>query len=158
MQACHNCGKDNLDGVIFCEKCGVAISDVSISTTNLGDTSSLEAGGDQLADEHIIFLHVMGYEDPITVQILDQAVLGRMTGEADGVVHINLSDFEADKMGVSRRHALFVRDEDRLMVSDLGSTNHTFVNNQQLHEHDQFVIRDGDELKLGRLVMRVFFK
>ena len=158
MQACPNCGKDNLDGVIFCEKCGVALTEVSVSTTNLGGTGALEAGSDQLDDEHIIFLHVMGYENPVTVQIQEQAVLGRMTGETDGVVHINLADFDADKMGVSRRHALFTRDEDRLLVSDLGSTNHTFVNSQRLHEHDQFVIRDGDELKLGNLIMRVFFK
>ncbi len=158
MQVCPNCGNDNLDGVIFCDKCGVALSEVSVSTTNLGGTGSLEAGSDQLADEHIIFLHVMGYEDPVTVKIQDQVVLGRISGETEGVMHINLSDFDAENEGVSRRHALFSRDEDRLLVSDLGSTNHTFVNNQQLHEHDQFVIRDGDELKLGNLVMRVFFK
>lgn len=158
MQLCPNCNNNNMDGVIFCENCGVALTEVSVSTTNLGGTGALEAGSEKLADEHIIFLHVMGHEDPVTVQILGQAVLGRMSGETDGVVHINLSEFDADKLGVSRRHAMLTRDEDRLFVSDLGSTNHTFVNTQRLQENDQFVVRDGDALKLGNLVMRVFFK
>ncbi|NDJ86789.1 MAG: FHA domain-containing protein [Chloroflexi bacterium] len=159
MIICPNCGHQNLEGALFCERCGVALTAISVGTKKLGnEDSQLEAGGEQLDDEYIVFLHVAGYEDPITVQIIDQIVMGRTGGEMDNTPHLNLDTHKADELGVSRRHALLTRDGHRLFVTDLNSTNSTYINGQRLEPEATYVLRDGDEIRLGQLSMRLFFK
>jgi pSer/pThr/pTyr-binding forkhead associated (FHA) protein len=53
----------------------------------------------------------------------DELVVGR-TVEEDGRL--------GDDPGLSRRHARFVRDSDRLTIEDLGSANGTFVNESRI--------------------------
>ncbi len=158
MVICSNCGHQNLEGSLFCGQCGVALTSISVGTKKLG-TDELEAGGDKLDAEHIIFLHVMGHDDPITVQVNVQIVLGRISDEAGGdKAHLNLDGYGAESLGISRRHALLSRDEIRLHLSDLGSTNGTFLNGQRVGENAYAVVRDGDEIRLGQMTMRLFFK
>ncbi|PJF25755.1 MAG: hypothetical protein CUN53_11175 [Phototrophicales bacterium] len=47
---------------------------------------------------------------------------------------------------------------DTLSVTDLRSSNGSFVNNQRLHSHEVRVLRTGDELRLGKLVLGVVFQ
>jgi pSer/pThr/pTyr-binding forkhead associated (FHA) protein len=70
---------------------------------------------------------------------------------------LNLDAFGAENKGVSRRHASLTRDGARLYLTDLGSTNQTFLNGQRVMENDYLVVRDGDELRLGQLVMKLFY-
>ena len=49
---------------------------------------------------------------------------------------------------VSRRHAMLVREGDRIILTDLGSTNGTFVNGRQITEAE---VQPGDRLRLGDL-------
>lgn len=158
MQTCTNCGTENLDGVVFCDNCGVALVAVSIGTKQLTDESPMAAGGESLDEENIILLHIHGEQDPLAIQVTDRVILGRTGGETDNAPLINLDEHAAENHGVSRRHAMLTRDGDRLYISDLGSTNHTYLNGNQLQEHDNLVLRDGDELTLGHMRMKVFYK
>lgn len=54
---------------------------------------------------------------------------------------------------VSRRHANFGRRGERLLVSDLGSTNGTFVNRKRITCETE--VRDGDVVHLGKVELRV---
>ena len=157
MQSCPNCGKDNPDHGVFCEYCGFAIRAVSIGTTQL-NANNLPAGGGQLADDYVIILHVEAYDDPVPLRVLDHVVLGREEGSDDVATYINLEPYGALNAGVSRRHAQFSRREDELLVRDLGSTNGTFLNGQRLIDARDYSVHDGDELVVGRLSLRVFFK
>jgi hypothetical protein len=49
---------------------------------------------------------------------------------------------------VSRRHAMVVREGDRIILTDLGSTNGTFVNGRRI---TQVEVQPGDRLRLGGL-------
>lgn len=158
MQSCQNCGFENRDGLIFCEQCGVALGTISIGTRQLADPDTLSAGSEKLDEEYVVMLHIDGQEDPLTIQVQDQILLGRTGGETDSMPLINLDPMGAENSGVSRRHAILKRVDDRLNISDMGSTNHTFLNGQQLQEYDELVLRDGDQIRLGQLVMRVFYK
>ncbi|MGO1051180.1 FHA domain-containing protein [Crossiella sp. CA198] len=53
---------------------------------------------------------------------------------------------------ISRRHASLDRSGDEVFVSDLGSTNGTWLNGQRLHGPRP--LRDGDLLRLGGLELR----
>ena len=66
--------------------------------------------------------------------------LGRDTGN-----HIQLHDTE-----VSRRHAELRRNGDMFLISDLGSSNGTFVNNQRIQQQE---LSSGDQVQIGRTVM-----
>ena len=54
---------------------------------------------------------------------------------------------------LSRRHARVSRDDDRLLVEDLGSTNGTLVNGEGISEPTP--VRHGDQVEAGATVMRV---
>ena len=74
------------------------------------------------------------------------AVIGRDPMESSHVV--------ADE-SVSRTHARVYAHGGVLHVEDLGSTNGTFVNGRRLVEGQGVRMRDGDELVLGALTLRV---
>ncbi|MBX6314286.1 MAG: GGDEF domain-containing protein [Isosphaeraceae bacterium] len=58
---------------------------------------------------------------------------------------------------VSRRHAALRSDGDgRVWLTDLGSTNGTFVNGRRLVPHQPVLLRDGDRLRFGTTVVVKF--
>jgi pSer/pThr/pTyr-binding forkhead associated (FHA) protein len=61
-------------------------------------------------------------------------------------------------MGVSRRHAAIRLQDKQLHVSDLGSSNGTFLNGTRLNAHRPYQIKDGDEVRLGQMVLRLYFQ
>lgn len=62
------------------------------------------------------------------------------------------SDFVIDVPLVSRVHCNLLASANGLEVEDLKSTNGTFVNNQRVQRSS---LREGDRLKLGKLVLSV---
>ena len=57
--------------------------------------------------------------------------------------------------GVSRRHVRILRQPDGYYVEDLGSINGTFLNRRRLSPGAPAELKDGDELRLGNIVLRV---
>lgn len=69
---------------------------------------------------------------------------------ADGATRVGRDPDDGiflDDVTVSRHHAEFVVDGDRLTVSDLGSTNGTYVNGARAESSD---LASGDEVIIGR--------
>ena len=69
--------------------------------------------------------------ETIEVQIEKEILLGRGQS-SDSVQAIDLSPYNAEKLGVSRRHAMVRTHEKNLIVRDLQSTNGTFINGYRL--------------------------
>lgn len=158
MIICSNCGTENLEGAYFCKKCGVAIEAIPVGTSQLDDESNLQAGSTELSEESIIFLHIHDVPDPVTIRIEDQMILGRSGNAGSENVYLNLDSYGAAEMGVSRQHAMLTRDGNQVFITDLGSTNHTFLNGERLVENTPHIVHDGDNVRLGRLDVRMFFK
>jgi FHA domain/zinc-ribbon domain len=57
------------------------------------------------------------------------------------------SDIFLDDVTVSRRHAEFYRDGDRITVRDVGSLNGTYVNRERIEEAELF---SGDDVQIGK--------
>ena len=57
------------------------------------------------------------------------------------------SDIFLDDVTVSRRHAVFVREDGGYRVRDVGSLNGTYVNRSLV---DEAVLRAGDEVQIGK--------
>ena len=62
------------------------------------------------------------------------------------------SDFLADKLTVSRKHAKFVQKESQWYVIDLGSTNKTYLNGEAIVANKEVLLHNNDELGLSRKV------
>lgn len=66
---------------------------------------------------------------------------------ADLTIGRSGADLDVDDRGASRRHARISRSASgRWTVTDLGSTNGTFVNGVRVRSAE---LRDGDEIRLG---------
>jgi type III secretion system YscD/HrpQ family protein len=66
----------------------------------------------------------------------------------------DLADFVVDDPTVSRKHALFKRTVDGLIVQDLSHTNPVLVNDQEIVE--EHLLKDQDKLKLGDSVFSFY--
>lgn len=61
--------------------------------------------------------------------------------------------------GVSRRHAkVALNERNELVIYDLNSTNGTYINGVRLEPHRPYILHDGDELRLGKLVTRIYYQ
>lgn len=65
------------------------------------------------------------------------------------------SDLVLHEATISRAHALLAFRGEQLFVQDLGSTNGTIVNGVGTQQAD---LSEADELKMGRLVLRIVCK
>lgn len=68
--------------------------------------------------------------------------VGKLAGSVDMVI---------PDAGISRRHVRFFRDGNRICMTDLNSTNGTFLNGLRLEPNMTEVLEPGDEIRLGKL-------
>ncbi|MCR5304013.1 MAG: FHA domain-containing protein [Lachnospiraceae bacterium] len=63
----------------------------------------------------------------------------------------SLSDICLPDPSVSRLHARFDKEDGRVTVTDLDSTNGTYINGKRLKPNETCTLRSGDELRIGVL-------
>ena len=68
--------------------------------------------------------------------------VGKLAGAVDMVI---------DEKSISRMHAKFFREDNKIYISDLNSTNGTFRNGMRLTPNASEIIEPGDEIRLGKL-------
>lgn len=91
----------------------------------------------------------------LTLPAAAQALVGRADPVSNFYPDIDLTPYGALENGVGRRHLLLAVQGGQVAAEDLNSTNGTFLNGQKLTPRSPQTLRDGDELRLGRLVLRV---
>jgi hypothetical protein len=82
-------------------------------------------------------------------------VLGRSDAGSSYVPDIDLAPFNAQRRGISRRHAAIVNYRGIVRVVDLGSMNGTFVNEEQLPPRAIQDLKSGDRISLANLEVEV---
>ncbi len=86
------------------------------------------------------------------LEINDEIHLGRGKNESN---LLDLTPYDAEKLGVSRRHVALRPTPSNLFVVDLGSTNGTRRNGRSIGLNTPYALADGDVLTLGNLQMTV---
>lgn len=104
-----------------------------------------------------IKLHVKGMPQPILVTLERPLIVGRSDRETNFEVDVDLTAYGAADLGVSRQHISIELLRKTVMLTDLSSTNGTFLNDQRVLPQQRRVVRDNDEIRLGKLVMHVYF-
>jgi pSer/pThr/pTyr-binding forkhead associated (FHA) protein len=85
-------------------------------------------------------------------------MIGRTDTLSEYHPDIDLSDYGAYRLGLSRKHAQIVRQGQNLWLIDLGGRNGTYLNAERLQPHRPYVLRDGDQLMLGNLGLSLSFQ
>jgi CheY-like chemotaxis protein len=83
--------------------------------------------------------------------------IGRLDPASGSFPEVDLTDYGGVKKGISRHHARITRRGREIVVEDLGSMNGTFVNGKKVIPYHPRVLRNGNELQLGELKLRVSF-
>jgi len=167
MQVCANCGHTNRPGVLFCENCGTSLTGqaavgptTSFEDAGLSGTGPLSAAGtDYFMPNAVLRIEIEGGPEPILIKPRQELIFGRRDPATGAMPDIDLTPYAGYRMGVSRRHAAIrSADESHLDIWDLGSSNGTFLNGQRLNAHRPYRLRDGDRLRLGQMIIRLFFQ
>ncbi len=160
---CPHCGRVNKKQDVFCYACGQVLEMRTAHDTKHLSDSGETISSELFGPETVLTLRVRGsvevYE--LRPQKIDhELVIGRSTAGSAIIPDLDLNSKQAADLGVSRMH-LSVRydaEHQALMVTDLGSANGSFINGQRLLPREVRVLRHGDELRLGRLVLMVAFR
>jgi hypothetical protein len=118
---------------------------------------SVRWGSVFLGKSAMLALRIKGRQEPIHVEITGRCVIGRVHPRSEERPDLDLNKYGAFFHGVSREHVAITKDGNLLQIEDLGSTNGTYLNGMKLFPHQPRMLRDGDELCLGHLVMRIHF-
>jgi hypothetical protein len=102
-------------------------------------------------------LFIAGAEHPVILQDIAELILGRPMDDSRERV-LDLTDYGAVNLGVSRRHALLSYDDGGYMLLDLGSTNGTRLNDKVVAPGRPYRLEPFDQITLGQLKMMVFFQ
>jgi hypothetical protein len=135
---CPNCRAPVPAGEAYCDNCGAPLAAASPPRTASSsrlivrayDNVAIPLSGDR--DDYLI-----GRRDPATGCFPE----------------VDLVPYGGEEGGVSRRHARLSVDDGNYFVEDLNSVNYTFVNRQKVEPGVRKPIRDGDEIRLGRVLL-----
>jgi len=97
-------------------------------------------------------------DEPLHLKPETRVLFGRVDNSGIQKPDIDLTPFGALEKGVSRIHCAIYRDDLTLTIVDMGSANGTHLNGQRLTPEVPRVLRDGDEIQLGKLVTYLYFK
>jgi len=81
-------------------------------------------------------------------------VIGRVDPASGSYPDVDLVPFGGEEGGVSRRHAQITHTDNRFYIEDLNSVNYTFVNKHKIAIGAAHLLEDGDEIRLGRVLLR----
>lgn len=162
MNTCSKCGHENRPGTLLCDKCGHMLEEllkaketqntIRFATPPAHVTAQLGDSPDKL----VVTVPRSKNQDPIILDIKKgEFIVGR--SEDDNIVDIDLVPYGAARLGVSRRHARIFLSSDAWMIEDLGSTNGSYLNRRLMSPNTPHIIRHGDELVFGKMLVQVFF-
>lgn len=167
MVKCPFCHKLHVANTVFCDDCGnYLLEDEQRETDPLDDEETGWVGettvepdlarryqqdGQRLAIRFRIGAAKRQVEAPLE-KVLH---VGRVDPSANIFPEIDLTDDDVVNKCVSRRHARILRQDNRVVVEDLGSVNGTFINGNRLAPYLPEILNDGDILQLGKLLIEI---
>jgi hypothetical protein len=169
MIMCPYCGTQAREGVLFCEECGQNVQKPTERTLSVLPTKKVNNTSSDLASritwgtarfgmDSMVVLHIRDVAEPVILRPADKLIFGRSDNNSTTKPDIDFTPYGALEKGVSRIHAAIIHEDDSLTLIDLGSANGTHLNGQRLVPEQPRILRDGDEIRLGRLVTHIYFK
>ena len=153
---CTRCGQENPEDSRYCARCGAPL--VRPGEPVSSDTSTLSMSGLDALEAAAGDEDMSGAEQVTEALPAGSALLVVKRGPNAGSRFLldkdvtttgrhPESDIFLDDVTVSRRHAEFVRQDDKFFVRDVGSLNGTYLNRERI---DDAPLNNGDEVQIGK--------
>lgn len=123
----------------------------------INDADSSDASMMQFDETMCLIFEVVGSSRILTLDIEQDVIIGRSDQTDNFSAGLDLTEFGAYQLGLSRKHARLRRNGSQLELEDTGSRNGTFVNEQQLDPHVPSIIRNGDLTRFGNMKVKLRF-
>ncbi|MCS6834491.1 MAG: FHA domain-containing protein [Anaerolineae bacterium] len=128
------------------------------SAEDSATTASINHNTSSLGEAREMILLIRGMVERLVIDESIEYILGRFEAGVRNPGEIDLTPYGAMDRGVSRHHLRIHFRDGRLYVTDLASTNGTFIGRTRLEPNNPVVLRKGDELMLGRLPIQILFR
>jgi len=169
--ACPTCNHINIAGSAFCENCGAKLPLVKptpqpqypptpeplFPESPPPPAPSLEpiieppsASADSINGRFVVQASNTSIQIPPGKQTV---VIGREDPVSGIFPDIDLDPYGGHDAGVGRRHAQLVLQGGQVCIEDLESVNGTVVNKQKLSPRQPQPLKNGDELRIGKMVL-----
>lgn len=162
---CPACKLYNKSDAVNCQHCGAVLVDDSaeaVTTQRVDEPFELT---DEIREQvtrtytppsRSLSLFLLNRGEPIAVRTEDEFVLGRVDEPTSESI-VDLTKFDGFAMGVSRRHALIQAAGEKYMLSDLNSSNGTWLNGHRLLPVRLYVLPTGAVIQLGRMKLVISY-
>lgn len=160
---CQKCGNLNDEDAKICTFCGELLK-IETETKKFDDTDyqddKAKWGSARFTPHTHLVLGIEGEPRSLLFKAIEieELVLGRSDPKTGDKPDIDLSDYGAIEKGVSRKHAVINRKDNALYIIDQNARNGTYLNGQKLIAYQERVLRDGDDVRLGHLAIKITFE
>jgi len=169
MIECPSCGRKHRPGTLFCSECGVYLptggplrteplpeKELPISRANPWASEPVEEVEEVILVPLCVKVISTGRE--IQLPSTTEVHVGRLDAAHGIFPDLDLTTDGGLEAGVSRHHCKIHQRGSTYLVEDVGSANGTFLGGQRLTPYLPHVLKDGDELQLGRVKLEVLIQ
>ena len=147
-------GHSNPDGSAFCDECGERLDmapapSAGVPAAPVAPTPVTPPTPAAAASPRLI---IQSDNAVVDLRGKSEALVGREDPVSNVYPDVDMTPHNGEEGGVSRIHAKILINGNQYMLEDQNSTNSTFVNRQKLAPKTPTPIKDGDELRFGRVV------
>jgi hypothetical protein len=166
MIKCPVCQTEHPENTLFCDECGSYLQGgdqketdplAAAEVTWMEREETGEAPGVDVTSPLGLKLTVPDSGRDVEIPLAKELNIGRLDPASASFPDVDLTSDGGLEKGVSRRHAKITRRGSEVFIEDLGSINGTFLNRKKLTPYLPQALKSGDELQLGRLILRVSF-
>jgi len=90
----------------------------------------------------------------MVINISGNIMLGRLADNEYEETFVDLTGYKAHEYGVSRKHALITLRDKKVVIKDNNSANRTLLNNKKLRPLQEYPLKPGDVISLGKLELK----
>ena len=155
---CSYCEQENGSGDVYCQNCGqelISLNETLISIPSFSPTpvvASMPIPRMAIAKKACFVVQSSQVNLPIPAEKTD-ILIGRQDMGRNVFPEIDLTGQDAESGSVSRRHARMIFKNGQWFIEDLHSTNYTFVNREMLPPGQLRPLQNGDEVRVGKVLM-----
>ncbi|MEO0248590.1 MAG: FHA domain-containing protein [candidate division WOR-3 bacterium] len=167
MIKCPVCQAEHPENTLFCDECGSYLQGggqketdplAAAEVTWMEREETIEVAEEEVVAPVSIKLSIPDSGRDVELPLTKEVNIGRLDPASASFPDIDLTSDGGLEKGVSRRHAKITRRGNEVFIEDLGSINGTFLNRKKLTPYLPQVLKSGDELQLGKLILRVSFQ
>ena len=169
MTRCPVCKAEHLENTPFCDECGSYLQGGigagtgplvahEVAVTRAQREKTIEVPEEEAISPVSLKLSILDSGREMELPLTKEVNIGRLDAASNSFPEVDLTSDGGLKKGVSRWHARIIRRGSKVFIEDLGSINGTFLNHKKLTPCFPQALKSGDELQLGKLVLRVSFR